>query len=38
MEASCRAAISVESDKGSRVPEPNRTPLSETRRRILARQ
>lgn len=40
MEASCRAAITVEADKGSRGPEANRTPLIETtvsHRRIIAR-
>ncbi|WP_375308980.1 hypothetical protein WI560_13890 [Bradyrhizobium sp. A11] len=40
MEASCRATITVEADKGSHAPEANRTPLIETlasHRRIIAR-
>ena len=41
MEASCRAAITVDADNGSHVPEPARTAVIETiapRRRVIARQ
>jgi hypothetical protein len=41
MEASCRAAIAVEADNGSHVPEPARTAIIENtapHRRVIARQ